>query len=66
MVKVVIDIEKEIMAIDGELPAGEEALLLESGSRHENLWSINIYGSNPKLWRSYFHEFNYAARLKIK
>lgn len=26
----------------------------------------NIYGSNPKLWHSYFYAFNYAARLKIK
>jgi hypothetical protein len=31
------------MAVDGELHADEEALLLENGSRQENLWGINIY-----------------------
>ena len=31
------------MAVDGELHADEEALLLESGSRQEDLWGINIY-----------------------
>lgn len=43
LVKVVVDIEKEIMAIDGELHSDEEALLLESGSEQKNLWGINIY-----------------------
>jgi len=42
-VKVVVDVEKEIMAIGGELHADEEALLIEQGSRQENLWGINIY-----------------------
>ena len=31
------------MALDGELHADEEALLLENGSRQENLWGINLY-----------------------
>ena len=43
LVKAVVDIEKEIMSIDAELHADEEALLLEKGSRQENLWGINIY-----------------------
>ena len=43
LVKAVVDIEKEIMAIGGELHADEEALLLEHGSRQENLWGVNIY-----------------------
>ena len=42
-VKAVVDIEKEIMAIGGELHADEEALLLEHGSRQKNLWGINLY-----------------------
>jgi hypothetical protein len=48
IVKAVIDIEKEIMAIDGELHADEEVLLLENGSKQENLWGINIYPDLPK------------------
>jgi hypothetical protein len=43
LVKAVVDVEKEIIAIDGELHADEEALLLKNGSRQENLWGINIY-----------------------
>jgi len=43
LVKAVVDIEREIMAVDGELHADEEALLLEDGSRQEDLWGINIY-----------------------
>ena len=43
LVKAVIDVERKIMALDGELHADEEALLLENGSRQENLWGINIY-----------------------
>ena len=43
LVKAVVDIEKEIMAVDGELHSDEQALLLENGSKQENLWGINIY-----------------------
>ena len=43
MVKAVVDVQRSIMAVAGELHADEEALLLESGSRQENLWGINIY-----------------------
>jgi len=43
LVKAVVDVSKKIMAVDGELHADEEALLLEDGSLQENLWGINIY-----------------------
>ena len=46
LVKAVVDIEKEIMAIDAELHADEEALLLNEGSKQEHLWGINIYPNN--------------------
>lgn len=47
MVKAVVDIEKEVMAIGGEMHADEESLLLESGSKQINLWGINIYPALP-------------------
>lgn len=47
MVKAVVDIELEIMAIGGELHADEEAFLLERGSKQENLWGVNIYTNLP-------------------
>lgn len=43
LVKAVVDIEKEIMVIDGSMHADEEMLLLENGSQQENLWGINLY-----------------------
>lgn len=42
-VKAVVDIEQGIMGIGGDLHADEEALLLENGSRQENLWGINLW-----------------------
>ena len=43
MVKAVVDIEKNTMAIGGEMHADEETFLIDDGSRQENLWGINIY-----------------------
>jgi len=48
LVKSVVDVEREIMAIDAELHSDEEALLLENGSKQENLWGINIYPDNQE------------------
>lgn len=47
LVKAVVDIEKEIMVVDAELHSDEEALLLQEGSRQENIWGINIYPELP-------------------
>jgi hypothetical protein len=43
LVKAVVDIEQEIMAVGGELHSDEEALLLDEGSHQKNLWGINLY-----------------------
>ena len=43
MVKIVVDIEKKIMAVGGELHADAGAVLFENGSSQENLWGANIY-----------------------
>jgi len=43
MVKAVVDVEKEVMAVGAELHADEEALLIERNSQQENLWGINLY-----------------------
>ena len=43
MVKAVVDIERGIMAVDADLHADEESLLLDNGSKQESLWGINIY-----------------------
>ena len=43
MFKAVVDLERSIMAVGGEMHADEEAVLLESGSKQADLWGINIY-----------------------
>ena len=43
MVKGVVDVEKELLALDAELHSDLEALLLEAGSKQKDLWGVNIY-----------------------
>ncbi len=43
LVKAVVDVEKKIMVVDGELHSDEESILIESGSEQKNLWGINLY-----------------------
>jgi hypothetical protein len=54
LVKAVIDVKKEIMAVDAELHADQEALLMEKGSKQEDLWGINIYPEMPESERIEF------------
>ena len=43
MVKGVVDIKKGILAIDAELHADIEKMLLDAGSDQYDLWGINLY-----------------------
>lgn len=61
LVKAVVDIEREIMAVDADLHADEEAALLEDGSSQRNLWGINIY---PELAGKDFVEFDSLINLR--
>jgi len=48
MVKYVVDVERGVAAVGGELHADAEALLLEDGSSQEHLWGANYYpGRGP-------------------
>ncbi len=60
LVKGVVDIEKEILVIGGELHSDEEALLLENGSKQENLWGINLYPDEKEN----FIEFDSVINIK--
>ena len=61
LVKAVVDVEGGIMAIDAELHADEEALLLENGSKQENLWGINLY---PEMSGDDFVEFDSMINIR--
>lgn len=43
MVKAVVDVERRIMVVGGELHSDEEAMLLDDGSMQSDLWGINLY-----------------------
>ncbi|MDI6730981.1 MAG: DUF5674 family protein [Candidatus Margulisbacteria bacterium] len=61
LVKAVVDIERKIMAVDAELHADEEALLIENGSKQQDLWGINIY---PELMQNEWIEFDSMINLR--
>ena len=43
MVKGVVDIERGILAIGGEYHMDANAILIENGSRQQNVWGFNWY-----------------------
>lgn len=61
MVKGVVDVERGLLALDGELHSDLEALLLESGSKQKYLWGINLY---PELSKDDFVEFDSLINIK--
>jgi hypothetical protein len=61
MVKAVVDVERGIMAVDAELHADQEAVLIDEGSRHSDLWGINLY---PDLDGEDFVEFDSMINLR--
>lgn len=61
-VKAVVDIEKEIMAVDAELHADLRELLMEKeNSEHQNIWGINLY---PEKTGDDFIEFDSMVNIK--
>ncbi|PIP15258.1 hypothetical protein COW98_01260 [Candidatus Roizmanbacteria bacterium CG22_combo_CG10-13_8_21_14_all_35_9] len=61
LVKAVVDIEKETMVIDGEMHADEERYLLDSGSKQDDLWGINLY---PDQKNDDFIEFDSIINVR--
>jgi hypothetical protein len=61
MVKAVVDISTESIAVDAELHADLEALLLENGSKQKDLWGINLY---PDLEAKDFLEYDSMINIR--
>jgi len=61
MVKLVVDVEKEIIAIGGDLHADAETMLLEQGSDQKNLWGANFYP-----WNSPDQRISFIALINIR
>jgi hypothetical protein len=61
MVKAVVDIKLAIMAVDAELHADQEALMIDNGSAQGDLWGINLY---PDIEGEDFIEFDSMINLR--
>ena len=61
LVKAVVDIDKELLALDAELHSDLEALLLENGSKQRSLWGINLY---PEVQGDGFIEFDSMINMR--
>jgi hypothetical protein len=61
MVKVVVDIERKILALGGEFHADSEQLLLEGGSEQKNLWGANVY-----ITTSHEERIEYTSLINIR
>ena len=61
MVKAVVDIDREIIAVDAELHSDLEALLLQDGSKQAGLWGINLH---PQVQGKEFIEFDSMINLR--
>ena len=61
LVKAVADVDRERMAVDAELHADLEALLLHDGSKQGSLWGINLY---PEKAGEDFVEFDAMINMR--
>jgi hypothetical protein len=61
MVKAVVDIDRELIALDAELHSDLEALLLDDGSKQRSLWGINLY---PEMQGDEFLEFDSMINVR--
>ena len=61
MVKAVVDVNREVLAVNSELHSDLEALLLEDGSSQKDLWGINLY---PAMSTDDFVEFDSMINIR--
>lgn len=61
MVKAVVDVKQHLIAVDAEMHADLEQLLLSEGSQQMDLWGINLY---PEMDREDFVEFDSLINIR--
>lgn len=61
VVKIAVDVEKEIMAVGGEWHSECQEALVESGSSSKDVWGVNIH-----LWKPREEELEFFALINIK
>src|SRR3989338_2163194 len=63
VVKAVVDIEREIVAIDGELHSDLAEMLVEQGSKGKNIWGVNIHPDKGSEWLEFDSMVNIKPNL---
>lgn len=61
LVKAVVDVDRELLAVDAELHADLEAALLQDGSKQSSLWGITLY---PEAHAEEFIEFDSMINMR--
>ena len=61
LVKAIVDVDRELLALDAELHADLEALLIENRSKQKDLWGINLY---PDELEESFVEFDSMINVR--
>ena len=61
MIKCVADVEEGLLALDADLNADLERMLLENGSAQENLWGFNLWVDEEG---EYFIEFDSLINIR--
>lgn len=61
VLKIVVDIEKHLIAVDAEMHADLEQLLLKEGSAQQDLWGANIYPLRSKK-----DQIEYTSLINIR
>lgn len=61
MIKCVADVNRGLLAVDAELHADLESMLLENGSEQEYLWGFNLY---PEETGEDFIEFDSLINIR--
>ncbi len=61
MIKFVVDVRLNKIALGGELHADAEELLLKDGSRQEDVWGGNIFPEAPKI-----QQIRYTSMINIR
>ncbi len=61
MIKGVVDIEREILALGGEYHMDANNKLIENGSRQQNIWGFNWYFDKKRS-----EEIEYVSLINIR
>jgi hypothetical protein len=64
LVKGVVDVRRQVMALDADMHADQEAELLTQGSAQGDLWGINLYPDLPETeWLEFDSMINIRPSL---